>query len=89
MLTKVLAQELMPYGLTVNALCPGATNTDLLQNIISTQGGNYRHAAKPEDVAKAVILLSSDLTEGVTGKAFDGPPQMKNEDLRKILQGER
>ena len=89
MLTKVLAQELMPYGLTVNALCPGATDTGLLQNIISTQGGNYRHTARPEDVAKAVILLSSDLAEGVTGKTFDGPPQMKIEDLRKILQGER
>jgi len=89
MLTKVLAKELRPFGITANALCPGATDTALLKNIISTQGGDYRHAARPGDVARAVIFLSSDLAEGVTGKIFDGPPQINIETLRKILEGHK
>lgn len=89
MLTKVLAKEMKPFGVAVNALCPGATKTDLLRTIISTQGGDYGYAAEPEDVAKAVTLLSSSLAEGVTGKSFDGPPWVTVEALRKLIQRQR
>ena len=89
MLTKVLAQELKPYDIMVNALCPGATETGLLQTIISTQRGDYSHAAKPQEVAKCVTLLSSDLAEDITGKIFDGPPRANVEGLRKTLQKQR
>ncbi|MBS7628045.1 SDR family NAD(P)-dependent oxidoreductase [Candidatus Bathyarchaeota archaeon] len=38
MLTKVMAWELKPYGIWVNSLSPGATNTALLRKIVETEG---------------------------------------------------
>jgi len=89
MFSMVLAKELKPFGITVNALCPGATDTALLHGIISTQGGDYSHAAGPEAVAEAVALLSSDVAEGVTGGIFDGPPWVDLETLTKNIQEQR
>lgn len=86
MLTRVLASELKSYGIEVNALCPGATETHLLRTIIAAQGGDYSHAAKPEDVAEAVLLLASNEAKGVTGEDFDGPPWANAESLRKRIQ---
>lgn len=37
LLTRVMALELAKYGITANALCPGATETELL---VKTQSGN-------------------------------------------------
>ncbi len=31
-ITKCMARELIPYGITVNAVCPGLIDTDMLQN---------------------------------------------------------
>lgn len=89
MLTRVLASELKPYGIQVNALCPGATDTGLLKTIIDTQGGDYSHAAKPEDVAKAVVLLASDEARGVTGEDLDGPPWADVESIRGLIRERR
>lgn len=86
MLTRVLASELKPYGIQVNALCPGATDTDMLGTIISTQGGDYSHAARPEAVAEAVVLLASEEAGGITGEDLDGPPRVDAEALRRHLR---
>ncbi|MEM3693463.1 MAG: SDR family oxidoreductase [Candidatus Bathyarchaeia archaeon] len=88
MLTKVMALELKPYGIWVNSLSPGATKTGLLREIVEREGGDYRHAARPEDVAKVAAFLVSEEACNVTGMDFDGPPWGDIESLRRILKKE-
>jgi 3-hydroxybutyrate dehydrogenase len=50
-ISKVMAAELAPYGITVNAICPGWVNTpmtDLLYDRIATVHGIDREQAKKE-----------------------------------------
>lgn len=73
-LTKVLAVELGPHNITVNALAPGATDTPLNQ-VAYTDAvrKTYRERiplgriASPEEVADALLFLASDASRYVTG----------------------
>jgi 3-oxoacyl-[acyl-carrier protein] reductase len=40
--SKTLANELASYGITVNNILPGATDTDRLKNIISTKASHLK-----------------------------------------------
>ncbi len=75
MLTKVLARELGPFGIRVNAIAPGLietrfsealwTNEDILgQYLKSTPLGR---TGKPEEMVGAVVYLASDASSYVTG----------------------
>lgn len=78
-LTRVLATELGPYGIRVNAVAPGVTdteiaagvfaNTDLIaRNISETPLGR---TATARDVALAICMLASDDAGWVTGQIVD------------------
>ncbi len=74
-LTKVLAAELGPDGIRVNAVGPGATRTPGASRIVDDEGYRARIAmtplgrlAEPEDLAALVGFLASDAAAFVTGQ---------------------
>ncbi len=72
-LTKSLARELAPFGIRVNAVAPGITETDMVKNLpkemieplIKTIP--LGRIGKPEDIANAFLFLASDMASYITG----------------------
>jgi NAD(P)-dependent dehydrogenase (short-subunit alcohol dehydrogenase family) len=76
-LTKSLALGLAPYHIAVNAVGPGLTDTaqprgGLSEEEMIERGAAipYGRIAQPEDIARAVLYLASDLSEYVTGQTL-------------------
>jgi 3-oxoacyl-[acyl-carrier protein] reductase len=79
MFTKVLAQELAPYGIRVNAVAPGliqVESMDLSPGYIETTLRQIPagRLGRPEDIAAAVFSLVEMKTDYITGAviAVDG-----------------
>ena len=77
-LSRVLAAHLGPRGITVNAVLPGATSTDLNPAASDPQrSGAIRDSialgriASPEDIAPVVAFLASDEGGWITGEAIE------------------
>ena len=73
-LTKTLAVELGPHGVTVNALSPGATDTPLNQKAYTPAVRRTYEERIPlgriaasEEVADAILFLASDAARYVNG----------------------
>ena len=72
------ANELGPFGIRVNAVCPGLIRTRLTQRLFDnpTFLRNYfQHiplgrGGEPEEVAGAIAFLASDLASYITGAAL-------------------
>ena len=74
--TKACATDLRRYNITVNALCPGGTETDMLVPHLREKGfefdppekvGPSRRLGRPVDIAGAVVFLASDDAAWVSG----------------------
>ena len=83
-LTQVMAIELAPHGITVNAVCPGVVNTSRYQARANRAGSDAADPAiaaldnppvgrigEPEDVARAVLFLSEKSADFITGQAVN------------------
>jgi NAD(P)-dependent dehydrogenase (short-subunit alcohol dehydrogenase family) len=78
-LTQTLAVEWAGYGIRVNAVAPGVTQTEMVQYAID-QGqlatGPYltrtpmRRFAQPEEIAEAILYLASARSSFITGQVL-------------------
>jgi len=76
-MAKTLARTGAPFGITVNTVAPGMTDTELLRNahtkaeIESIASGIPLGIGLPEDVGAAVAYLASDAARHLTGITLD------------------
>jgi len=81
-LTKTLARELANKGVRLNVVCPGLTETNMLEQFMQGAGNPdklreaYRRAipigrlGKPEDIPGAVLFFASDDADFITGQVI-------------------
>ncbi|HEX6298321.1 MAG TPA: SDR family oxidoreductase [Burkholderiales bacterium] len=81
-LTKTLARELAGKNIRLNVVCPGLTETNMLEQFMQGAGNPeklreaYRRAipvgrlGKPEDIPGAVLFFASDDADFITGQVI-------------------
>jgi 3-oxoacyl-[acyl-carrier protein] reductase len=74
-ITRILARELGPRGITVNAVSPGPTDTELFgQDKTEEEKRRFGQLAalgwlgQPQDIADVVALLASEKARWITGQ---------------------
>lgn len=76
-LTKVLAAELAPYHINVNAYSPGVVETPMTEEIVTQRAAeklrfiSLKRFGKPDDIANLVLFLASDVSDYITGAIID------------------
>jgi 2-hydroxycyclohexanecarboxyl-CoA dehydrogenase len=74
--TKSLAREMARHHVNVNCVCPGPTDTPLLDTMPERlregleKAIPFRRLARPEEVADAVVFFASDRARYVTGQVL-------------------
>ncbi|MGH7907771.1 MAG: SDR family oxidoreductase [Candidatus Binataceae bacterium] len=71
--TKVLARELGPCGITVNAVAPGGTDTEMLSMERKEELKGFtalRRLGQPSDIADVVAFIASEDARWITGQVI-------------------
>ncbi len=72
--TKKLSHELGNFGIRVNAVAPGVTDTDMASmmsddvRVETTERTALKRLGKPEEIADMCVFLLSDRSEYITGQ---------------------
>jgi 2-hydroxycyclohexanecarboxyl-CoA dehydrogenase len=77
-LTRTLAQELGPYGITVNTIPPGSVMGTIMADANVSEANverlvaalPVRRVGRPEDIANACAFLCSEASSYVTGQTI-------------------
>ena len=75
-LTRAMALELAPLGITVNAIAPGVIETDMLKGRSDTNLDALRalqplgRLGTPADIARTVVFLAAPQADFITGQIF-------------------
>ena len=75
-MTRAAAKEYAPFGVRVNAVCPGFVNTPMLEDIFGQEleqaASTYplNRICEKEEVANVIYWLASDQASYVTGTAM-------------------
>jgi len=77
-ITKSLAVELAPRGVTVNSIAPGWVDTEMVAGAIAGQGAEQisrgiplGRIASAEDIAGPIVFLCSGLARHITGEILN------------------
>ena len=75
--TKVLAKELAPYNIRVNAVAPGLTQTEMMESSTPEDALKetlnricMKRVGQPEEIANSVLFLASDLSSYMTNQVL-------------------
>ncbi|EGD57502.1 short-chain dehydrogenase/reductase SDR [Novosphingobium nitrogenifigens DSM 19370] len=80
--SKTLAREHARHGIVFNCVCPGVTETGMLENFMEAAGDKEKlrtaftravplgRLGKPEDLPGAILFLSSDDASFITGQVI-------------------
>jgi 3-oxoacyl-[acyl-carrier protein] reductase len=76
-ITRGMARRLAPFNITVNAVCPGRTETEILKGYTPEAQERQRNVSllrrlgQPEEIAAAICYLASTEAAFVTGAMLD------------------
>jgi 3-oxoacyl-[acyl-carrier protein] reductase len=76
-MTMCVARKVAPFGVTVNAVAPGTSDTELAKGFTEEELANLKKSIpvgkliKPEGIAEAVCFLASDAAEFITGAVLN------------------
>lgn len=80
--SKTLARENSRHGITFNCVCPGVTETGMLENFMESAGNKEKlreaftkavplgRLGKPEDLPGAILFFASDDASFITGQVI-------------------
>jgi 3-oxoacyl-[acyl-carrier protein] reductase len=77
-LTRAVAKEMAPFGITVNAICPGLIDTVMVRKTTTPEelqsfldSFPARRIGTPEEIGDLVVFLCSEKASYITGASLD------------------